>query len=229
VSLFFRWTCNQPFLFIQYEIRTGYSTVTLVLPDCLLNLSVSKLFQTTAKADVQCSSLHAVSNGDLLYRMVICSDHEMTPEDWLSILHALVVLAVDTNSGRGEIRITHDVNEGLRSQRFSLKKDIGKLQKELKENSKALKEVEAKAKSKAESKDAQNSGGADAKGERVEKKTIYTRSRGENPLDKLARDQAQLALVENQLRDVQVWHASCWLPISARRIIDVPWCLARSV
>lgn len=129
----------------------------------------------------------------------------MTPEDWLSILHALVVLASETNSGRAVLRSAHNMDETLRKERFNLKKDIGKIQKQLKESAKTAATKDPKyAQNPSGGAVATVSGGNSKPMHAAQAETIYTRSRGENPRDKLARDREELAAVEKQLLAVQV-------------------------
>ena len=95
------------------------------------------------------------------------------------------------------------MDEALRTERFTLKKRMVKIQKEIKQTAKAARAALKEAKE-AQQGSKSDAAAAVAKSTSVQKGTIYTRSRGENPRVTLARERDQLAVVERQLQAVQV-------------------------
>ena len=144
--------------------------------------------------------------------MHVYSDEDMASEDWLSILHALVLLASDTSAGRAALRSAHDMDEALRTELRNLKKRVTKTQKEIKQNDKAAKAATKEAKD-AEKQNKSGAVTAVAKADSAQKETIYMRSRGENPRDTLARDREQVAVLEKQLQAIQVSSCACTPPV----------------
>lgn len=163
------------------------------------------------------------------------SDQDISPEDWLSILHALVVLASESTSVRAVLRSGYDMVENLRNERRHLRKEIIKSQKQIRQQNKPAKKASKEAKKKGTATEAapdtaeaakeqpeaaeKESEAAAKKPEAAAKKSeaatkkaesappkepIYTRSQGENPKDKLARDRTRLQALDIQLQTVQV-------------------------
>ena len=121
-----------------------------------------------------------------------CSAKEqITADDYLNALHALVVLAVDTHAVRAALRAAHDSRDELSRQRHQLRMAITAGQKELKEGAKAAAETDTTEGQKGAKKGA-------------EKGRMPTRGKADDAKSKLEADREQLLVVDAELQAVQV-------------------------